>query len=453
MSEVFFSAGDLSGLPETGLVVVGFSGGADSTALAHWLTTKISPERIILAHVNHLLRGKEAEQDEAAAGAFAQRLGLRFALLREDVKALAEKKGMGLEECGREVRYSFFYSLAKGESDRILTAHHAEDNAETMLLNLCRGTGLDGLCGIPKSRGKVLRPLLRASRNEIEAYCAFYQLSYVTDSSNFSEEYTRNKLRLEVLPVLRELNPRMSQAFSQAAELLKIDREFLERESGKLLEAVKGEYGLNAEALLEAEEALSMRAVKLWLEGLGCGRLEKKHLDAVKTCLKQGGAASLPGGVTVRRAQGTLSAFRKEKAEPFFLPVSLGETPLPGRKLLVLEIKELPFAENRQKIHNLLFKNALDYDIITANLIARSRREGDRFSPPGRKLSKNLKQVFQECGMPPEKRKAAVLLECDGRLVFCEGVGVSQEARVTEKTRRALFVTIREKEPKPACGC
>ena len=100
MSEVFFSAGDLSGLPETGLVVVGFSGGADSTALAHWLTTKISPERIILAHVNHLLRGKEAEQDEAAAGAFAQRLGLRFALLREDVKALAEKKGMGLEEGG-----------------------------------------------------------------------------------------------------------------------------------------------------------------------------------------------------------------------------------------------------------------------------------------------------------------------------------------------------------------
>ncbi len=445
MSEPFFSAADLSGLPEVGLVIVGFSGGADSTALAHWLTKQIPPERIVLAHVNHMLRGEEADRDEAAARAFAQGLGLRFALLREDVKALAEKKGLGLEECGRKVRYGFFQSLAAGENDRVLTAHNAEDNVETMLLNLCRGTGPDGLCGIPRRRGKILRPLLHVSREEIEAYCAFYRLSYVVDSSNLSGAFSRNRLRLEVLPVLRELNPRFSQAFAQAAELLEADGEFLEKESEKLLEAAKREYGLDADTLQKAESALSARAVKLWLESLGCGRLEKKHLDAVTECLWQGGAVSLPGGITVRRAQGTLSAFREREAASFFLPVELGETPLPGGKTLILEKKELPFAERGQKIHNLLFKNALDYDIITGTLIARSRREGDRFSPPGRNLSKSLKQVFQECGIPPERRKDAVLLECGGVLAFCEGAGASQGFQVTEKTRRALFVTVRRK--------
>ena len=125
--------GDLSGLPQQGLVVVGFSGGADSTALAHWLMGQVDPDRLVLAHVNHQLRGEEAERDEAAARQFAGRFGLRFAVFREDVAALAKREGLGLEECGRQVRYRFFHSLASGEEDRILTAHNANDNAETVL--------------------------------------------------------------------------------------------------------------------------------------------------------------------------------------------------------------------------------------------------------------------------------------------------------------------------------
>ena len=259
MSELLAGA-DISGLPQRGKVVVGFSGGADSTALAHWLLGRLGPERLVLAHVNHQLRGEESDRDEAAAHAFAKRFGLDFALRREDVAALARRRGLGLEECGRQVRYGFFQSLAPGEADRILTAHNANDNAETVLMHLCRGTSLPGLLGIPARRGKVLRPLLRVPRGEIEAYCQAHGLPYVTDSSNLSREYTRNRLRLEVLPVLEELNPSFLEAVARMTDTLSQDSACLEAQAQALLEACRGPWGLDAAKLRQMGDLLRDKA-------------------------------------------------------------------------------------------------------------------------------------------------------------------------------------------------
>ncbi len=453
MSKELLSAGSLDGLPERGLVVVGFSGGADSTALAHWLMGKLDPGRIVLAHVNHMLRGGESERDEAAVRDFARQTGLRLAVSRVDVKALAEQQGQGLEECGRDVRYGFFASLAPGEDDRILTAHNLNDNAETMLLNLCRGAGLEGLCGIPPRRGKILRPLLRVSRAEIEEYCGANGLSFVTDSSNLSPEFARNRLRLEVLPVLLSLNPRFLEAAAQTAELLSRDRDFLREAAEQARKMAERPYGLDARLLAREPEAVSSRVLKTWLEEAGCDRLEKKHLDEAKACMKSGGAAQLPGGVTVRRGQGVLSAVQEEASEPFSLEVRLPEAidkpekkALPGGKTLILEKKRLFSGEDRKKIHNLLFKNALDCDIMTGTLVARTRREGDRFFPAEGSAPKSLKRVFQECGMPAQLRKSAVLLECEGQLVWCEGAGASREFQVSERTETALAVWLQGSE-------
>ncbi len=449
MSEELLRKADLSGLPEEGLAVVGLSGGADSTALACWLSERLLRERILLAHVNHMLRGEESERDEAAVREFARSTGLRLVVSRTDVGALAKERGLGLEECGRQVRYAFFHSLAPGENDRILTAHNAEDNAETVLLNLCRGAGLDGLCGIPRQRGKILRPFLRVSRRETEAYCREKGLSFVEDSTNRSPEFARNKVRLEVLPLLRELNPRVVEALGQTAELLTGDRDFLREEAGSLLARAARPYGLDVPTLLKAPGALRSAALKAWLEDAGCRNLEKKHLDLAERCLSEGGAAQLPGGVTVRRGAGLLFADRPRKSEPFSVTVRLpapGETqtrtPLPGGKVLVLERREGPFKKSEQKIHNLYFKNLLDCAIITGTLTARTRREGDRFTPGGGSVSKSLKQVFRECGMPAGLRGSAVLLECRGKLAFCEGAGVSRDFRAAENTRQALAVTV-----------
>ncbi len=438
--------GDLSGLAQSGRIVVGFSGGADSTALAHWLAGRVDRDRLLLAHVNHMLRGEEADRDEAAARAFARGQGLRFTVFRADVRALANARGMSLEECGRAVRYEFFESLLEGEQDCIVTAHTADDNLETMLLNLCRGTGLSGLCGIPYRRGRILRPLLGVTRQEIEDYCAVHGLTYVTDSTNLQPDYSRNRLRLEVLPVLREMNPRLAETMLRTAGLLRRDRDFLLGEARGLLARAQREYGLDRETLLAAPEALRPTALKLWLERKGCVDLEKKHLDSAEECLRFGGAVFLPGGVGLRCQGGLLFLSCREELEPFSLEVGPGKWELPGGRTLILEKKELNSENSPQKIHNLDFKNTLDYDIITGNLKARSRREGDRFSPAGRGLSKPLKQVFREIGMPADRRGSALLLEWDGRLVFCEGAGPAEGFQVGKDTVTALTVTVKNDE-------
>ena len=427
-------------LPPAGRLVVGFSGGADSTALAHWLMGQAEPGRILLAHVNHGLRGEEAYRDQAFAQNFAARWGLNIRVLEADVAALAKKRGQGLEDCGRQVRYQFFHQLAPGREDRILTAHNAEDNAETLLLNLCRGAALEGLCGIPEVRGKILRPLLGVSREEIEAYCTQNSLDFVTDSSNLTDSYARNRLRHQVAPVLKALNPRFVQAAGQTAELLSADREYLRGEARRLLEKAKTSGGLEAAPLREAPGPLSSRALKLFLEEKGCGRLEKKHLDQALAVLARGGGMDLPGGLWLRCAQGMLFVGKNEDPGGFCFPAKLGENPLPGGKILVLSKKTRSETENQQKIKNLLFKNALDYDLMTGTLVLRSRRPGDRFAPAGRGVSKPLKQIFQENRAPAARRASLPLLECGGRLAWCPGAGVAEGFQVTEKTRVVLVV-------------
>lgn len=435
---------DLSGLPESGRIIVGFSGGADSTALAHFLSGQVPRERILLAHLNHLLRGEEAERDEAAVRGFARSRGLSLVVSRVDVAALARERGQGLEACGREARYEFFDSLAMGENDRILTAHHGGDLAETLLLNLCRGAGLEGLCGIPAKRGKVLRPMLGVSREEIEDYCRENGLSYVEDSTNASAAFSRNLVRLEVLPLLERLNPRVMNALSQTAQLLSADRDYLHAQAGALLEEARRPYGLSVETLKKAPLALRARAVKWFLEEAGCKNLEKKHLDAALSCLEHGGAAQLPNGVTLRRGQGVLSAANAGETRAFCAPLLLGRLRFPGGKTVLFEQKPVSFIKEGQKINNLYFKKALDYDTMVGNPVVRTRRAGDRFAPAGRGGTKPLKQVFQECGMPKDLRGGAVLLELDGKLIWCEGAGPAEGFQVTGRTQKILLVTVEE---------
>lgn len=437
-------------LPDNGLLVVGFSGGADSTALAHWLMGRVQRERVLLAHVNHMLRGSEADRDQAAAEDFAREQGLKIEVLRVDVGKLARERGMGTEECGREVRYGFFHRLAPGDNDRILTAHNADDNAETMILNLCRGAGLEGLCGIPRQRGRVLRPLLGVSRKEIEEYCRENGLRYVTDSSNLTDGYTRNKLRHQVLPVLKGLNPRFIQAAAGTAELLVRDRDCLMGQAEALLEGARGLWGLETKALISEEKSVRSRAVKLFLERSGGANLERKHIEEALEILERGGGADLPG-VRVSCAQGVLWAGDKAGCGPFEVPAKLGRNPIPGGKCVIISEKIRGKAENPGKIQNLLFKNELDYDIMTGpaaslpgGLVLRSRRPGDRFAPAGREVTKPIKQVFQELRVPGPIRDSLPLLVCGGEIAWCPGAGASERFKVTERTKRVLVVEIED---------
>lgn len=437
-------------LPGDGLLIVGFSGGADSMALAHWLMGRVDKRRIILAHVNHLLRGEEAERDQRAAEGFAREHGVEIRVLRADVRRLAEERGMGTEDCGRQVRYEFFHKLAPGDRDRILTAHNADDNAETIILNLCRGAGLEGLCGIPRERGKILRPLLGVSRAEIEAYCHEQGLRYVTDSSNLTDDYTRNRVRHQVLPVLKELNPRFVHSAAGTAGLLVEDREYLNARALELLERARNDWGLEAAVLLGEGKSVRSRAVKLFIEQPGGPRLERKHIEEALRVLEQGGAADLPGA-RICCAQGVFWAGEDTAAGPFELAARLGRNPLPDGKCLILGEKILGDGEKPQKIQNLLFKNSLDYDIMTrlavslpAGIALRNRRPGDRFAPAGRGVTKPLKQIFQELRVPGPLRDRIPLVVCGGEIAWCPGVGASERFRITKSTKRVLTVEIED---------
>ena len=202
-------------------IAVGVSGGADSVALLRFLAQYRAQYRweITVCHVNHGLRGAEADRDEQFVRALAERLGLPCLVRRCDAAALAAAQHCSVEEAGRRARYSFFAEAA-GESGRIATAHTLQDSIETVLLNMIRGTGLHGLCGIPRIRGSIIRPLLDCTRAEVEQYLAALGQPYCTDSTNRADDYTRNAVRHRILPQMQALNPNFEAAMARMTPFL-----------------------------------------------------------------------------------------------------------------------------------------------------------------------------------------------------------------------------------------
>lgn len=256
---------ELSAMKTAKTVVCGLSGGADSTALLLALS-ELSGEfgfTTAACHLNHGLRGEDSDSDERFCTELCERLEIPLCKKRENVREYSEKHE-SLEETARKVRYDFFEeALAHfGENAVLATAHNANDNAETVLLNLIRGTGLRGLCGIPRERGRVIRPLLLIERREIEEFLAEKKQDFVTDKSNFSEDYTRNRIRLKILPEMAEINPSIVGTFSRMTNNLRADSDYLERVSERALKSAESGKGYEAYELDKLAEPIKTRAVK-----------------------------------------------------------------------------------------------------------------------------------------------------------------------------------------------
>nr|WP_255575717.1 tRNA lysidine(34) synthetase TilS [Caproiciproducens faecalis] len=438
-------------LPPGCTVVVGLSGGADSLTLAHFILKygKTRHIRLTAAHINHGLRGEEADTDERFVSKWCEENGVELKILHADVRALAAEKSEGLEECGRNVRYSFFRSLS-GENGKIATAHTLSDSTETVLMNLTKGAGIRGLRGIPPVRENIVRPLIGITRAEVETYCAYYGLHYVTDSTNLETEYERNKIRLGVIPVLREINPAFESAVFGMTGRLGEDEEYLNTLARQQLDAAACPGGYDLELLKKLPNPILTRAVAIGVERVHRVRLESRHIEAVVGMIRKGAGSVTVAGRIQCTAQGNTLSIAVQcgplPEQEWCVSFQIPETVLPdGRTLTVVKLTEKEL-EKCRKFNKLLFNNLINYDTISSITSVRNRRNGDTFRPAGRGVTKSLKKLFNEAAVASPLRGKIAMLESGGEIIWIEGFGVSQKACVTKDTQNIAEILIKEFE-------
>lgn len=426
-------------LPEGTRVLCACSGGADSVCLLHLLRS-MDGIGVVCAHFNHGLRGAESDRDEAFVKELCDRLGVPCVTGHGDVRGYAAERGLGIEEAARELRYAFLERTAKEQGcSRIATAHNAEDNAETVLLNLIRGTGGRGLGGIPPVRGKLIRPLLTVTRAEIETYLAEHGLPHVEDSSNASDDYTRNRIRHRILPLLREENPAAVENIGAAAELARQDEEYLSGEAERFLAAFGQTEPLPMEDFLALPRPIGARVLRL-----RCPGAQKKHVEAVYAlCAAPAGRreTDVPGARVVLE-QGKLYF---NPPEPQNLPrreVRIGGiTPIPeiGRYLVCR-----PAAET-EEIHNSFNTFYFKSESICGRIYAASRGGGDSVRLLGRGCTKSLKKLFAEAGMTAAQRTETPVLYDEVGVIAVPGFGIAERC-APEKGKPVLCIELKETE-------
>ena len=455
-------------------MLLALSGGADSRLLLHLCAAeaKKSGAPLHLAHVNHGIRGPEADRDEQFCRALAERYGLPLHLLHADVPALAKDSGESIEQAARRVRYDYFAVLMREHSLPILlTAHHADDNLETVLLHLCRGTGLCGLGGIAPVRpfeqaGRsvrglspvVVRPLLDVSKQRIVQACREQSLDFVTDSTNADVRYARNRLRCNVLPVLAEITEHPEQQVLRTCATLREDEQLLESLAVDFLNGHRTNDALPRKALCDAHAALAKRVLRLWIRELTGHTPEQRHVEAVLSLCQSGGtshAVSTGGGYTVVADRTYLhltdgSPKDAPSTPPYEIALPNGPRAFTAHGLHV-RLERVSGGAARinsnhtTNVYNPFIRDTLSFDTMipyepSQALILRPRRAGDTLLLRGK--HRKVRKLQNECGIPPALRDRIPLL-CDGDgVVWAPLIGLRDGYSDATGERLHLTVTL-----------
>lgn len=397
-------------------VTVALSGGADSVALLYSLIELREQLNINItaAHLNHMLRGEEAFRDQNFVKGLCAELGIPLKTESIDVAAVAKKSKESTELAARKVRYEFLERVATGV---IATAHTASDSFETTLFNLTRGSSIVGLCGIPPKRDVFIRPLIYCTRQEIEKYCAEKNISYVNDSTNFSEDYSRNKIRLSAVPVLKAINPSVERNFVRNSRFLSEDASFLNETADKLYEKVLEGERLNADKLKKEHKAIVKRVLVKYFKKFGGGEIDSINIeDMYSVLMGEKTAVMLNKDCTLKQKNGFLEIVCQEAKDTFSYKTNINIV-------------------KKQNVNNLFLNNTFDYDKITGELVIRARLSGDkiRLMPGG--VSKTLKKLFNELKIPNEKRDLLPVIADDHGVVWIYGVGIDKRVVPDSKTK------------------
>lgn len=411
-------------------VLVALSGGADSSVLLDVLL-KCREElgiTVSAAHLNHMLRGKDAYEDEAFVRQKCEKLGVPFVCERIDITALAKKSGQSTELCAREVRYDFL-RRAKRElgADKIATAHNANDNLETVIFNLSRGSGTDGMCGIPPVRGDIIRPLISVSRQEIEEYATQNSIAFCEDKTNAETVYTRNKIRHNIIPEILKINSGAIKNAWRSSCVLRDDADFLKNEACLAAERVMtGDIKCEVENLHGLHPALFGRVCEIFAAKAAEKEnyvLEYRHVTALRVLCEStapSGEVHLPGGICARREYDKLLFEKNGKsAVPEPTKLNKGEFYFGNFKIFVKK------AVKTEKINNSVNTFTVSCDRIQNGLILRSRETGDEIKLPKRP-TKSLKKLFIEKKVPKAERGKIPVIADGENTVAVYGIGTDE---------------------------
>lgn len=427
-------------------VIIGVSGGADSMALLKFFEeySKKRNLNLIAAHVNHCLRGEESDRDENFVRDYCQKNDIKLEILRVNVSKIAEEMKKGLEECARNLRYDFFDELSVKYDGKIATAHTLSDSIETMLLNLARGTGMAGLCGIPAKRDNIIRPLIALKRAETQKYCEKNGISYVTDSTNLKREYTRNKIRLDVIPVLKHINLEFEAVAKRTMSFLRADDEYLNNVAKSALNESyisKGVY--NLEKIKCEPIPILSRFIRLAVFEFLKSNVTAKHIELILNLIKNNsGAVTLPQNVKVSVEKHILRVEKVEKEliftkKDFVIPFKIGPLLTENSEKFIIKVMH---RSEFDKLDNLQFICAMDYDKISAGANFRNRKAGDEFCQSGRGITKSVKKLFNELKIPQKNRDAVIILADKNKVLWINEVGISESVKVTENTENVAII-------------
>ena len=436
-------------------VVAALSGGPDSTALLVALT-QIAKQLcfdIIVAHYNHGLRGTNSDEDEKYSQKLAKKMGLIFVSGKMDPKL--RQKGVSPEDFYRQQRYQFLNNVAEDyNAQKIALGHNIQDQAETVLLNLLRGSGLEGLRGIlPIREGKFIRPLIEVSRSEIIDFLSAAEISYCQDSSNESDIYLRNKIRLKLIPYLKEkFNPAIVKNLAQMAEILRQDDDFIRNSVQEALESTYIQnqpdgISLNIEYVKGLAPAIRSRLFKEILEIMipeknGFSFSNIKALEKLAQTKESGKRLSLPLGIEAKREYDKLILTRDNASlsqVDYGYPVNI-----PG----IIHVKETNRTISIEKTFrdkmDLQSKNKvyLDLDKIQQPIILRNRRDGDRFQPLGMKGRQKIKSLFINQKISRDKRNEVMLLVGQDSVIWIENMHLSDRVKISPQTINILVLEI-----------
>lgn len=442
------------------LVLVGVSGGPDSVALLHvlWMLRQELKIDLQVVHLNHRLRGEDALADALFVRELAEKLGLSCTVEECDVRSLAKKNGLSLQEAAREARFAFFEreKMRLGAS-KVALGHHADDQAETILFNFLRGTGVGGLAGIPPVRGIYIRPFCEVRRREIEEYCRVNSLPTRLDRSNLKPVYVRNRIRLRLIPFLeKEFNPRLVDALVRLGNICREENAYLDRISrdffGKIVQGEEGgKVVLSVQSLLAQPVPIQRRVLRLAWQKAGnqAKELPFRHVERLLEILSgDEGALSLPCGVRAVKKKTVVQFVRsagRASIPPYRYPLKVpGLTRIPeagleiGAEILPVESAPSPKTLTRREA-------LLDYGLLKLPLWVRRRKEGDFFSPLGLKGRIKLKKFFIDQKIPYDGRDRIPVVVTDGEeIVWVAGLRIADPWKVTEKTTTCLYLQIKE---------